>query len=148
MERRARRATLVLGLLAACAARHAAAVACSNPMGGLNYRIGDGEPGRGAGGRPWQGGGTGGSSRRHAQAVCNSLAIASTCRAARPPARRASTLPALASTVGPSEHAKRLAYTKKWQDNNSLDFLAPAGTPVYALVDGVVCDPAKNPKCV
>jgi murein DD-endopeptidase MepM/ murein hydrolase activator NlpD len=49
---------------------------------------------------------------------------------------------------GPAAHQKRLAHTKKWQDNNSLDFLAPPGTPVYALVDGVVCDPAKNSACV
>jgi hypothetical protein len=51
------------------------------------------------------------------------------------------------AAAGPSNHAKRLN-SKKWQDNNSVDFLAPPGTSVYALVDGTVCDPAKDSKCV
>eukprot|EP00879_Flechtneria_rotunda_P009736 GHRR01010185.1.p1 GENE.GHRR01010185.1~~GHRR01010185.1.p1 ORF type:complete len:178 (+),score=43.01 GHRR01010185.1:150-683(+) len=49
---------------------------------------------------------------------------------------------------GPKGHAKRMKDSKRWQDINSLDYLAPAGTPVHAVIAGTVCDPAKDKECV
>uniref|UniRef100_A0A383VL12 M23ase beta-sheet core domain-containing protein n=1 Tax=Tetradesmus obliquus TaxID=3088 RepID=A0A383VL12_TETOB len=48
---------------------------------------------------------------------------------------------------GPAAHVKRLGRSR-WQDYSSVDFLAAAGMPVYALVAGTVCDPAKDKQCV
>jgi hypothetical protein len=50
--------------------------------------------------------------------------------------------------AGPTAHAKRLAPSIKWQDINSVDFLAPVGTPLIAMVNGTVCNPAVNSACV
>jgi murein DD-endopeptidase MepM/ murein hydrolase activator NlpD len=55
---------------------------------------------------------------------------------------------ALLFAPGPTAHARRLAPSKKWQDINAVDFLAPAGTPLIAIVNGTVCDPAVNSACV
>lgn len=38
---------------------------------------------------------------------------------------------------GPAAHAKRLPNV--WQYWNALDFLAPPGTPVYAITSGYIC---------
>jgi hypothetical protein len=132
-------ATALLAVCLLAPVPRACAAACTNPLNATPYRLGEG-PSAHKKRMP-------NASWRVRPSIARTRGVVRRPRPAgeRPPrGRQRSPVYPLSPCKNwrpPRVHLPALAR----QDTNAVDFLAPAGTPVYAVAAGVVCSP---PACV